>query len=300
MSSLPFFSIIIPTYNRAQYLVATLESVLKQTYPHYEILIVDDGSTDQTKQVVESFKSPFLHYIYQDNGERGKARNKGIEAAKGEYITFLDSDDLFYPHHLQVAAEQIVRYRYPFVYRQNYELKSSNGKLQTRPEKLKGDANKEILKGNFFSCIGVFVHRNVAKEHHFCEDRRLSYTEDWEYWLRLSVRFKFYNNNQITCCMIDHSSRSSRQFNAQKMKILSALLLFNLRNDTVFLVTRKKYLPQIKANMLSLIALMKVSAGQNEKVWHYVTRAIYLSPREIIRKRTFAIAKHYALNLLTK
>ncbi len=292
-----FFSIIVPTYNRAEYLRKTLESILEQSYPYYEVLVIDDGSTDNTKEIVESVGHSNIRYVYQENGERGKARNNGMRLAKGDYVTFLDSDDLFYPHHLQLAATQLPKFQFPYVYRQNYEMRTPAGKLQFRPRIVHDDANFEILKGNFFSCIGVFVHRSVALENMFCEDRRLSYTEDWEYWLKLSVRYKFYNCNEVTCCMIDHFDRSSRQFDKQKMRLLSSLLLMNLKSDRLFLLTRAAYLQQIKANMLSLIALMKVSSGQNKEVFAYLFRAVVLSPREIVRKRSFAILKHSILNL---
>lgn len=297
MTESPFFSIIIPTYNRAEFIGKTLESVLSQTYTDFEVIIVDDGSTDGTQEIVESLKDERIRYIYQENGERGKARNTGMAIANGNYLTFLDSDDLLYLHHLELASQNIEKYSFPFVYRQNYELRAPNGALQNQPEILKNDPNFEILKGNFFSCIGVFIHISVSKENLFCEDRRLSYTEDWEYWLKLSVRYKFYNCNTITSCMIDHSDRSSRQFDEKKMRILSALLLFNLKNDPLFYASRKSYFNQIKANMLSLMALMKVSAGENRKVYAYLYRAICLSPRELIRRRSFAIVKHSLLNL---
>jgi len=293
----PFFSIIIPTFNRADYLEKTLQSVLAQTYSHYEVVIVDDGSTDSTVQILQKWLSPTVRYVYQENGERAKARNKGISMAKGDYITFVDSDDLFYPNHLELAAKNISSYQFPLVYRQNYELRTPNGQLQCPPEILRSDPNIEILKGNFFSCIGVFIHKNVAAEQLFCEDRRLSYTEDWEYWLRLSVRYKFYNCNVVTSCMIDHSDRSSYQFDKKKMRMLSALLLFNLKKDKLFYATRGRYMNQIKANMLSLMALMKVSTGSNQDVFCYLKRAICLSPRELIRRRSLAILKHSLFNL---
>jgi glycosyltransferase involved in cell wall biosynthesis len=291
------FSIIVPSYNRSEYIGKTLLSVLSQSYPHFEVIVIDDGSTDNTREIVEKMGAAQVHYLYQENGERGKARNTGMKQAKGDYITFLDSDDLLYPNHLQLAAEHLEKFSFPYVYRQNYELRTPKGKLQHRPEMMHKDPNFEILKGNFFSCIGVFVHRDVTQQNLFCEDRRLSYTEDWEYWLRLSVRYKFYNCNTITSCMIDHSERSSRQYDRQKMRLLSSLLLMNLRRDRLFFLTRYHYLAQIKANMLSLSALMKVGTGQNMGAFHYLFRAIELSPRELIRKRSFAILKHSILNL---
>ena len=98
------FSIIIPTYNRAHLILKTLESVKNQSFVDYELIIVDDGSSDNTKEVVNKFildnKLSNWHYFNKVNGERGAARNYGIEKATGLYVTFLDSDDLIYSNHL--------------------------------------------------------------------------------------------------------------------------------------------------------------------------------------------------------
>src|SRR3989338_3266861 len=88
----PLLSVIIPTFNRAFYILTVLESVLKQTYRNMEVLVVDDGSKDSTKEVL----APYLHkiqYIYQDNRGNAAARNAGLKQAKGKYVAFLDSDD---------------------------------------------------------------------------------------------------------------------------------------------------------------------------------------------------------------
>jgi glycosyltransferase involved in cell wall biosynthesis len=95
----PFFSIIIPSYNRAALIIETLNSVCSQTFQNWECIVVDDGSTDTTRDVIEalSIQDDRIRYIYQDNAERSNARNNGIRNAKGEWICFLDSDDAFDP-----------------------------------------------------------------------------------------------------------------------------------------------------------------------------------------------------------
>lgn len=106
---MPFFSVIIPTYNRAKDLKRSLESVLAQTFTDFELLIVDDGSTDSTPEVVGWYNDDRIRYIYQDNKERSAARNNGMQQATGKYICLLDSDDIFYPEHLQVMHDGIVK-----------------------------------------------------------------------------------------------------------------------------------------------------------------------------------------------
>ena len=106
---MPFFSIIIPTYNRADLIPETIRSVQNQTIENWECIIVDDGSTDNTKSIIEDLikQDSRLKYIYQENAERSAARNNGIRNSSGEYICFLDSDDLFEENHLECLEKEI-------------------------------------------------------------------------------------------------------------------------------------------------------------------------------------------------
>lgn len=105
---MPFFSIIIATYNREKYINIAIESVIKQTVTDWELIIVDDGSTDRTRQIISPYlQDKRIKYIYQENQERSVARNTGISSSSGEYICFLDSDDYYLPHHLQAFVDYL-------------------------------------------------------------------------------------------------------------------------------------------------------------------------------------------------
>ena len=104
---MPFFSIIIPTYNRAHIIHRPIDSIIAQTFTDWELIIVDDGSTDHTQAIVDSYNDSRIKYIWQENQERSSARNHGIKLAKGEWICFQDSDDEYLPEHLQVLNEGI-------------------------------------------------------------------------------------------------------------------------------------------------------------------------------------------------
>ena len=108
MSS-PRVSVIIPTFNRAAMLRDAIDSVLNQTFEDYEIIVVDDGSTDNTRETISKFNSPKITYIYQENRGRSIARNIALSRARGEFIAFLDSDDIFLPYKLekQINAMEI-------------------------------------------------------------------------------------------------------------------------------------------------------------------------------------------------
>ncbi len=97
-------SVIIPTYNRAHYLAEAIDSVLEQTYRNIEVIVVDDGSTDETREKLKAYKDK-IKYIYVDNGGPAHARNVGMRMAKGKYIAFLDSDDSYYPYKIEIQAK---------------------------------------------------------------------------------------------------------------------------------------------------------------------------------------------------
>ncbi|MCK5605028.1 glycosyltransferase family 2 protein [Candidatus Pacearchaeota archaeon] len=101
-------SVIIPTYERAKYVTKAINSVLAQTYKNYEIIVVDDGSKDNTRQVLETYKDKII-YLYQENAGVSAARNAGIRAARGKWIAFLDSDDIWFPDKLLSQMECVNR-----------------------------------------------------------------------------------------------------------------------------------------------------------------------------------------------
>jgi hypothetical protein len=108
------FSIIIPTYNRAAYLRQTLESVFAQTFTDYEVVAVDDGSTDETLQVLRSYGQQ-VRFFRQENAGPGAARNLGMTQARGDYVAFLDSDDIWFPWTLAVFADLIFAHNSPTI-----------------------------------------------------------------------------------------------------------------------------------------------------------------------------------------
>lgn len=102
-------SVVIPTYNRAGLLPRAIESVLGQTHDEFEVVVVDDGSTDDTAAVVEGYDDPRVRYVaHEENRGANVARNTGIEAARGEYVAFLDSDDEWHPRKLELQLEQVI------------------------------------------------------------------------------------------------------------------------------------------------------------------------------------------------
>ncbi len=109
-------SVIIPTYNRGKIIGNSIKSVLNQTFKNLEIIVVDDGSKDNTKEIVDEFKDERVRYIKLNNNTgAANARNIGIKNAIGQYISFQDSDDIFYPDKLERQLKNIIKFFYIFI-----------------------------------------------------------------------------------------------------------------------------------------------------------------------------------------
>lgn len=122
-------SVVIPLYNKEQSIASTLQTVLNQTYQDFEIVIVDDGSTDHSVEEVTKVLNPRIRLIHQENAGVSAARNRGIEEAKGEYIAFLDADDEWKSDYLKTQYELTQKYPECSVFACNYEFKDSQGKV---------------------------------------------------------------------------------------------------------------------------------------------------------------------------
>ncbi len=183
-------SIIIPTYNRADKLYISLLSLTNQTFKDFEVIVCDDGSIDNTKEVVEGFSSQLNITYNSDNnfGGPAKPRNRGIRLAKGEIIAFLDSDDWWFPNKLEVSLKYLQQYDFIYHDLQKYNSHSVfKGIVKGRI--LSGDVFKNLLiNGNCIPNSSVMIKRNIIElVGYFSEDKNLIAVEDYEYWLRVSL-----------------------------------------------------------------------------------------------------------------
>src|SRR6267143_1280624 len=115
---MPLISVIIPTYNRERFVIKAIDSILNQTVKDYEIIVIDDGSTDGTRTALEAY-SKKIRYIYQENAGVSSARNAGIKKAQGEWMAFLDSDDEWTKDYLSTQMAHIRKYPHAVVHMTN-------------------------------------------------------------------------------------------------------------------------------------------------------------------------------------
>lgn len=291
-----FFSVIVPTYNRATLIGDTLQSLLSQTFTSFEVIVVDDGSTDNTKEVMERWtkRDERIRYFVKQNGERGAARNYGIERAKGQYISFIDSDDVAYNDHLQHAYDSLKQREWPECYAQAYEIKEkATGKVLVNARQIDTDTvNQELLGGNLLSCIGVFVKKEVFEKLKFEEDRNFAGTEDWMLWLQLAARYPIYYSNQVTASMLEHDTRSVLSFPEEKLVYRAEHLKKKLSEDAVFASEYgKNIINSIYAHMLTYTSLHLAMSGKKGRAIHYLLKAARTDFKEVQSRRTLAIIK---------
>lgn len=188
---MPKVSVIIPTYNRAHYIRETIDSVLAQTYPDYEIIVVDDGSTDKTAEVLKHYNGRIRYYCFPENKGISAARNFAIEQARGKYIAFLDDDDLWMPEKLEKQVAVLENNpELAFVCSGAYVI-DAHGEVTARWCRAGAQETFECLYDqNFVLNLTVILRRECfAAVGGF--DPKLPSTQDYDLWLRLAKRYKF-------------------------------------------------------------------------------------------------------------
>jgi glycosyltransferase involved in cell wall biosynthesis len=211
MSQFPFFSVIIPTYNRAAFIEETIESVLQQNYPHYEIIVIDNCSTDNTEELLQPLiRAQKIQFIkHRENYERARSRNTGMSAARGDFVTFLDSDDFMYPNNLADAARYAQTHPESLCFHNLFELVDGQRRVIYN-FKFPSLANqtKAIAYGNFMSCIGDFIHREIYSRYRFDTRPEVTGSEDWDFWLRVLADYKVGRIEKINNGIRHHEGRS--------------------------------------------------------------------------------------------
>lgn len=219
----PLVSIVIPTFNAAQFIRETMQSVLAQTYQRYEIIVVDDGSTDNTKDILTEFKS-LICLFQQENRGPSAARNAGIKAAKGEYICFLDADDLWPPEKLVVQLEFFESHpEIAFVSADHQDFSDDQVERPTFLEMKKKtfgevlvtevplqDAFSKLIHENFISTPTVMMKKSSLDVTGLFDESLWS-VEDRDLWLRVAASFNLACLPNVLCKRRVHQTNISLQ-----------------------------------------------------------------------------------------
>jgi glycosyltransferase involved in cell wall biosynthesis len=233
---MPFFTVIIPTYNRADLIEVAINSVLQQSFTDFEIIVIDDASQDDTEKVVSKFSDTRIQYIKNErNLERSRTRNKAINLAKGNYITFLDSDDYYLENHLQNFYDEI----------SSVKIKSAMffcNKKTLENKVISSNLFLPILENpvEYFLLIPVMplqvcVSQDILLKHQF--NPNIHINEDSLLWMEIASEYPVYQSAKETCVYLTHENNS---INVQKNNV------FKNRLDSINIALGN---PNIKKNI---------------------------------------------------
>ncbi|NVM01498.1 MAG: glycosyltransferase [Candidatus Helarchaeota archaeon] len=206
-------SVIIPTYNRFSFLVEAVKSVLSQTFANFELIIVDDGSTDETRRIQEIYRER-VKYLFQEKRGVSSARNKGIINSSGEYICFLDSDDLWKKNKLEIQVNFMDNNR-DFLVCYTGEIWIRNGvrvNQMKKHKKYSGMIYDKCLPLCIISPSSVMMRREIFDKIGFF-DENLPICEDYDMWLRISKDYPiFFIDKKLIIKRGGHQDQLSRQY----------------------------------------------------------------------------------------
>jgi len=219
-------AVIIPVYNAASSIRQTVESVLTQTFSDWQIILINDGSTDETLEQVNGINDRRIKIVSYENAGVSVARNRGIALSNSKFIAFLDADDLWTPDKLQSQREALLQYPQAGLAYSWTVFLDEEGLIQykQKPVFFKGDVLGELFKNNFLMCGSTPLIRREAVDVVGYFDSHLSPAEDWDYWLRVAAKYPFtlVSKYQTFYCKSKTSSSSKvrRQKENKKLMLL--------------------------------------------------------------------------------
>lgn len=284
----PFFSIVIPSYNRAQFIGKAIESVLEQTFIDWELLIVDDGSTDNTKEVVAAYTDTRIKYIFQQNAERSAARNTGIRHAAGKYICFLDSDDYFEKDNLQNIHSWLFNKNFPKGLFFVQAIVSSPDERKVTVKEEIGPNAIDYLFTHPITPSRACVHSDILKEFNFDVD--IVIVEDVILWMKIASKYPVEFLDHIGVTYFFHGDNSVGYKGSAIVKSYAGVRLAEKRYPEIFArITKSAY--------HSWISAMKAYMAMHHWVNNRRCKSLYWLISAIIEKPNHPQTK-YRLNLI--
>lgn len=249
MDNLPLVSVITPLYNAEKYIAQTIESVLSQTYPQWEMLVVDNCSSDASKDIVKSFNDPRIKLIELEYNSGGPARprNIGMEHAQGEYIAFLDSDDVWLANKLEKQLEIFKNYNVDIVHSLSYTINTKSEKIGILKNQRVYNFCKYFMTDKSIIYLSNYININSSlmkkdMSIQFQEDKYCIAIEDWLFWIEnlYSNKKSFLLKEYLLNYRIDFNSISDRKSDISYRKafyMYSKLFLQNKISLILFIIS---------------------------------------------------------------
>jgi len=294
-------SIIIPAFNAEQFIEETINSALNQTYSNIEIIVIDDGSTDNTRAKIVPYKN--IKYIYQENCGISQARNRGIENAGGEYVAFLDADDLWVPNKTEIQMNFLfANPEYAAVSSDWQDFENDKIISESYLSSHFIDPNKSfyenLLRVNVALTSTVIVRKEAILQVGMFDDSFYPWTyEDRDLMLRIAAKYKFHLSEQVLVKKRHHQSQISKPI---ETIIRSQIILFSkLRNEHPILP--KESIKFIERRLLSLYidaGYYYLKSHNMELTRNFIKKAIKLNPY-LMKSWKIFILSYFPIKLLT-
>jgi len=216
-------SIIIPCYNQGRFLGEAIESALQQSYRHFEVIVVDDGSTDSTPDVVA--RHPEVLRIWQENRGVSAARNTGLRASRGRYLVFLDGDDRLLPHALEIGMKQLEKHvECAMVFGRHRRIAADGSSLSTTEYPVvEKDYYCQLLISNYIQTPSTAMFRRPVFERIKGFDPLISFAEDYDLYLRIAREFPIVGHKEIVAEYRRHGANASENRISMSKACLSVL-----------------------------------------------------------------------------
>ena len=269
----PLFSIILPTYNRGDRIEKAIQSVLDQTYSNWELIIVDDGSTDNTKEICLKYQDPRITYHYQDNAERSAARNKGIANSGGVYIGFLDSDDTYLPSFLENVQNLTKELTSPSLLFSGLSVNLNNTLVPQPIPEMNTLSPQEFLLVHSMATPRAVIHRDCFQKAMF--PINISIGEDRHLWVQLANYFPVRFCPEAIVVQNDFGDRSVSGLHAVKENYLSLCATIQTEEGQTL---KPKPVAQAKGRALLAIARWHMHNQNRMGSIFYVSKSFLVAP----------------------
>jgi glycosyltransferase involved in cell wall biosynthesis len=257
-------SIMMPAYNAEKYIVQSIDTVIAQSYSNWELIIVNDGSTDKTVDVIAAYATdPRIKIIHQENGGEASARNTALNNMQGEFVSFLDSDDLYMPNTLADRLEYLNNHpEYGVVVSDGIFMTDEGNTLgQLSDIRPRPDCSGDILEilvlspGVVGPPIGLMMRRELVENLALRFDTTVGYGTDWDFWTRLARHTQFGYLNQVTHYYRIHETNMTRSSGRQKIIndwIYGRMKVFNSDwFDDLSVAARQRFFFNLLINLLA-------------------------------------------------
>jgi glycosyltransferase involved in cell wall biosynthesis len=253
------FTVVIPTYNREKVVARAIKSVLNQTYQDFEIIVVDDGSKDNTEYVVKEIEDSRIRYVRQDNAGACVARNTGIKNAKGYYVSFLDSDDEWFPLMLEKQLEQYQSDSEIGCVYSDLQVKTGNGDVHSfgKPFIVKGNCYADVLRQGYMAPTSVLSAKRECFDKVGLFDVHFPASQDDDMCFKLSKNYKVGLISEIMATM--NVEQINRISNNPKKVADGWWMLWNKYEDDVYTLCGEETIRRHFQNCMERYAVIRES-----------------------------------------